>query len=366
MITNNGGELTFSNNATAGNATIINNNGDVDFSGVITGSVSAGSLGGSGTVELGANSLTVGGNNLSTEISGEISGPGGSLVKVGTGTLTLSSGNTYTGPTTVQAGTLLLTGSLAGDGVVSAAGTFSGTGSLGNLTNNGVVAPGVQGAGTLQASSYAGTGTLKITLNEGTNTALKVTGNANLTGSLLSLNVTRFAVGHYDVLSAGSITGTFIGVDAPTPPSYLTISTEYTSTDVLILMRPASSFLPVAATGNQSQVAAVLDSPASLHSDSLTTVINSILPLSAAQERQAFDQISGDALASFQEVALHNADVFTGQMHDRTLPSGSAGTALLGTPVQVASAAGVGGLGVPVASTPQNTYGPLVARPWIF
>ncbi|GAA5121098.1 autotransporter-associated beta strand repeat-containing protein [Luteolibacter yonseiensis] len=49
----------------------------------------------------------IGGNNGSTTYSGILSG-GGLLIKSGTGTLTLSGNNTYTGPTTVNAGTLSL------------------------------------------------------------------------------------------------------------------------------------------------------------------------------------------------------------------------------------------------------------------
>ena len=47
--------------------------------------------------------LTVGGNNLSTAVSGVISGSG-SLIKAGTGTLTLTGTNTYTGVTEVTGG----------------------------------------------------------------------------------------------------------------------------------------------------------------------------------------------------------------------------------------------------------------------
>jgi autotransporter-associated beta strand protein len=67
-----------------------------------------GSLAGSGTVTLGNGTLTAGGDNTSTTFSGAISGAGGGFTKAGSGTLILSGTNTYTGATTVNAGTLQL------------------------------------------------------------------------------------------------------------------------------------------------------------------------------------------------------------------------------------------------------------------
>ena len=99
--------VTFHGNSTAGSAQLINNGASAvfDFSGS-TGpngdnKLSAGSIAGDGTFKLGANELTVGSNNLSTEVSGVISGSG-SLVKTGTGTLILTGANTYTGGTTID------------------------------------------------------------------------------------------------------------------------------------------------------------------------------------------------------------------------------------------------------------------------
>ncbi len=94
---------------------ITNAGGTVDFSGVTSGAVNTGSIEGAGTYSLGSNSLTVGGNDLSTTVSGliEDGGLGGSLFKTGTGTLTLSGANTYSGFTTVADGTLSLANSAA-------------------------------------------------------------------------------------------------------------------------------------------------------------------------------------------------------------------------------------------------------------
>ena len=85
-----GAGATFDISASGGNQTIQ------DLSGV-----------GSALVVLGGNSLTVGSSN-STTFDGTIDGSGG-LTKQGSGTLTLGGANTYTGTTTINAGTLALT-----------------------------------------------------------------------------------------------------------------------------------------------------------------------------------------------------------------------------------------------------------------
>ena len=78
----------------------------------VTGPLAIGSLAGNGVVALGANALTVGGTTTTT-FTGTLNGAGGSLVKAGTGTLTLSGTGTYTGGTTVTGGTLALASATA-------------------------------------------------------------------------------------------------------------------------------------------------------------------------------------------------------------------------------------------------------------
>ncbi len=57
------------------------------------------------SIQLGSHTLTSGGDNASTSVSGIISGSG-SLIKQGNGVLTLAGNNSYSGTTTVSAGTL--------------------------------------------------------------------------------------------------------------------------------------------------------------------------------------------------------------------------------------------------------------------
>ncbi|MFK4500904.1 autotransporter-associated beta strand protein [Bradyrhizobium japonicum] len=111
ITTENFATTSFTGTATGGNARFITNaGGTVDISGLTSTGMTAGSIEGAGSYVLGAKTLTTGGNNASTQVDGVISGNGGGLTKVGTGTLTLTGGNSYTGATTVSAGTLALSG----------------------------------------------------------------------------------------------------------------------------------------------------------------------------------------------------------------------------------------------------------------
>ncbi|WP_307866986.1 autotransporter outer membrane beta-barrel domain-containing protein [Variovorax sp. E3] len=139
LINETGGLVEFFDRATADQATVVNKAGGlVRISKMTTPGISIGSLEGAGNVILGNKALTTGGLNTSTEISGVISGAGGSIVKVGTGTLTLSGVNTYTGGTSINDGTVnaAVSGALGTGAVaVSAGGTlrFNGTADAGNL-----------------------------------------------------------------------------------------------------------------------------------------------------------------------------------------------------------------------------------------
>jgi T5SS/PEP-CTERM-associated repeat protein len=97
ITTNGGAQTLFSSSSDGGNARFITNAGGiVNFSGssgpLGDGNISAGSIEGAGTYQLGTNRLIVGSNDLSTTVSGSIQdgGSGGSFTKTGAGTLTLT------------------------------------------------------------------------------------------------------------------------------------------------------------------------------------------------------------------------------------------------------------------------------------
>ena len=158
-----GGAIFFAGHAKGGTASIlIIGNGELDISSTLLSAVTIGSLAGDGLVFLGPKTLTVGRNNHNTSFSGVIQdgginpGAGGSLAKLGRGTLTLGGANTYTGATTVSAGALRVSntlGSGTGIGAVNVnAGTLGGKGIIAGATTVGTGS----GAGAFLAPS-AGT-----------------------------------------------------------------------------------------------------------------------------------------------------------------------------------------------------------------
>jgi len=132
ITTNNGATTNFTGTSTGGSARFITNvGGTFDMSGLTSTGMTAGSIEGAGSFVLGAKTLTTGSLNTSTQVDGVISGNGGGLTKVGTGTLTLTGTNTYTGATTISAGTLALTGfgSISSSSVVTVDATLDISGS---------------------------------------------------------------------------------------------------------------------------------------------------------------------------------------------------------------------------------------------
>ena len=155
-----------------------------------------------------AGSLTVGG-----EISGS-----GALVKRGSGTLTLSGTNDYSGLTSIDGGTLLVTGSVAGAVNVNTGGTLGGTGSIGGavrINNDGTLSVGLS-PGTMTFASLAleAGSTSIFELGEAgvvgvpTNDLVNVMGELALNGGTIRIQRgPGFSGGQYTLFTFGSLTG---------------------------------------------------------------------------------------------------------------------------------------------------------------
>ncbi len=138
-----------------------------------------GSLAGAGNVTLGTGTLTTGGNNTSTTYSGVMSGTGG-LTKAGTGLFTLSGANTYTGATTINAGTLQLSGgsAIANTSAVTLANVAGATLDL-NGTSETIGS--LAGGGALGGNVLLGTGTLTTGVATNTTYSGVISGTGGLT-----------------------------------------------------------------------------------------------------------------------------------------------------------------------------------------
>ena len=338
IVNNSGGTTYFFEASSAGNATIVANaGGTVDLSGLTTAGTTAGSIAGAGAYFIGSKQFTVSSNNLSTTVSGIIAdggsagGIGGSLVKVGSGTLTLAGVNTYTGGTTLNAGGLVVNGSLAG-GVTMNGGTLGGSGTIGGLVANaGTLAPG-NSIGTLTVSGnfvQAASTTYQVEANAaGQGDRIIVGGTATINGATVQVLAQPGNYGArttYTILRAnGGVAGTYSGVSSNF--AFLTPSLSYDANDVFLTLSVAQDAFSLGGrTFNQKAVGRVLDQTFPAASGDFATVLSTLVGLGTAQGAQILDAISGQNYAGFSNAMVQGAQLFMTNFANRAGRSRSGG-----------------------------------------
>ncbi|MGO4713755.1 autotransporter domain-containing protein [Bradyrhizobium sp. 2TAF24] len=304
-----------------------------------------------------AATLTLGANGTSTVFSGVIADGLAqlSLVKTGAGTLVLNGQNTFTGPTTILAGKLVVgddshpAASLAST-VTVGAGVLGGIGTVGGVTvgSGAHVAPG-NSIGTLNVAGnvgFAAGSFYDVEINaSGQSDRIAATGTAQLSGGTVTVSASPgfYRTGtRYTVLTAnGGVTGTFASLAQSFP--FMQLALSYDPSNVYLdVTRGQASFPSVAITPNQVAAAAATGA---LGSGTLYDAV--VQQPSAASARQAFDLLSGEALASAKSVMIEDSRFVREAALDR-LRAAFDGVGAAGSPA-IAFASSDPGLPAPAA-----------------
>ncbi|MGJ5136635.1 autotransporter outer membrane beta-barrel domain-containing protein [Bradyrhizobium oligotrophicum] len=291
---------------------------------------SIGSLTGSGSVLLGAGTLTSGGNNGSTTFSGTVSGSGG-FTKTGNGRMTLTGTSSYTGATIINGGVLDVEGAITNtSGVtVNAGGTLMGAGLVDppmtvGINDGGTLAPGNGTAG----SSMTIVGNLAfqsgafylVQIDPTTASFASVTGSATLGGATVKaeFDAGGYVDKRYTILTtSGGITGSFGSVVKTNLPSGFKTSLSYDANNVYLDLILAFA-LPGGLNGNQKAVG-----------DTLSVFFDRTgdIPVVFGKMNQAgLTQASGESATGSQQTTFNAMSQFAGLLTDPFAQRAGGGT----------------------------------------
>ena len=243
----------------------------------------------------------------------------GNLEKTGSSTWTLIGTNTSLGTTTLNAGELIINGSIVSATTINAGAILGGNGTVGAIDNSaGVVSPGDGTAGnigtlTISAGNnytQGAAGSLRVDIDPfGLSDLLQLAnGTANLAGGLdiHGNGANGFSAGTvYTLINANTIVGTFdpnlITDDLP----LLNFIAIYNANSVQIqAVLSGMIFSQVASTSNQKGVAGAFDAGTNGATGDLNTVAQASQGLNTAGVQNALDQLSGEHHASTSTVQI--------------------------------------------------------------
>ena len=256
----------------------------------------------------------------------------GAFQQMGPGTTILTGNNTYTGSTTVNAGTLVVNGSIANSAVtVNTGAILAGTGTVGPTTinNGGAFAPGNSpGTMTVAGNLAFQSGALylvQVNPSNASSTNVIAGGSATLAGTVGAAFASSSYVSRmYTILSAaGGLNGTtFNSLMTSNLPAGFTANLSYTNSDVILNLTatlgvPSGPNAP-GTTGlseNQRNVANALNG---FFNDggALPPTFVSIFGLTGANLGNALSALSGEAATGAQKVAFQLTDQFLNVMLD--------------------------------------------------
>lgn len=242
------------------------------------------------------------------------------LEKTGSSTWTLTGSTTDTATMDVQAGTLIVNGTMANIATIVTGGTLSGSGMIGSLIvlSGGRVAPGNLGQLIVNTNAAFQSGsTYAISVNAAGQSDKIAAMSATLTGGTVAVTTLAGAYGastQYTILSTTTgVTGSFANVTlSGYNPQFFTSALSYDGFSVFLTLNYNSAvFQSVAQTQNQKAVAGAL----SAFGPNLP-FLASFAGQSDAQLRYSLDQLSGEAATGARQGAFQFTGQFLGLMLD--------------------------------------------------
>ena len=241
----------------------------------------------------------------------------GRVQQNGSGTLTLSGINTYTGFTNVNAGTLSVNGSIASSPLttVNAGATLGGNGAVGNTTiNGGTLAPG-NSIGTLAVQGnlvFTAAASYMVEVSPANADRTNVTGTATLGGATVkaSFSAGSYINKQYTIINAaGGVNGTFNTLANTDLPANFKSNLSYDSNNAYLNL--ALNFIPPPGSGLNANQQSVANAIVGFFNSNggIPLVFGGLTPT-------GLTQISGEVATGTQQTTFNAMGLFMGLMTD--------------------------------------------------